>query len=171
MRFLAILITAIFACACNSTQKTSHVINDQKSPQYLFVINAKSGKSDGKKLTLTGIPTVVYFSDRPHRVAGHMDLMKFVSLWNQKEFQADPPNASLSILNDEHEEAIVIELAEPMASDDALVFEYKVLQGELPKKFEESALFVDAADLSMHFTTGESPFREDFHSLTCSCGE
>ena len=47
-----------------------HVIDNSKEPQYLFTLASKSGTFEGDILTLKGIPLVVYFSDRPVRVAG-----------------------------------------------------------------------------------------------------
>ena len=59
----------------------SHVINESESPQFLFVMSAISGSCDGETLTLTGVPAVVFFSDRPYRIAGHMTLAEFVEKW------------------------------------------------------------------------------------------
>jgi len=58
-----------------------NVIDDSKNPGYLFVISVMSGSLDVD--TLTGVPTVIYFSDRPDRVAGHLSLEKFVESWNK----------------------------------------------------------------------------------------
>jgi len=57
-----------------------NVIDDSKNPGYLFVISGMSGSLDGDKLTLNGVPNVIYFSDRPDRVAGHLSLKKFVEM-------------------------------------------------------------------------------------------
>ncbi len=57
-----------------------NVIDDSKNPGYLFVISGMSGSLDGDKLTLNGVPNVIYFSDRPDRVAGHLSLKKFVEI-------------------------------------------------------------------------------------------
>jgi len=70
-----------------------HVIDDSKEPRYLFVISGTSGSLDGDTLTLNGVPNVIYFSDRPARIAGHISLEKFVYSWNKgsDSFKADPP--------------------------------------------------------------------------------
>ncbi|TDI91159.1 MAG: hypothetical protein E2O72_02580, partial [Candidatus Dadabacteria bacterium] len=47
-----------------------HVIDDSKNPRYLFTLASASGTFEGDTLTLKGVPLVVYFSDRPVRVAG-----------------------------------------------------------------------------------------------------
>jgi len=77
-----------------------NVIDDSKKTGYLFVISGTSGSLDGDTLTLNGVPNVIYFSDRPARNAGHLSLRKFVESWNKgsDSFKADPPNATLSVL-------------------------------------------------------------------------
>ncbi len=45
-----------------------------KGIHYQHVLSATSGSLKGDTLTLNGVPNVIYFSDRPDRVAGHMSL-------------------------------------------------------------------------------------------------
>ena len=80
-----------------------HVIDDSKNTGYLYVISGTSGSLEGDALTLNGVPNVVYFSDRPNRIAGHLSLSNFVEMWDKgvDSFKADPPNATLSLLNKE----------------------------------------------------------------------
>jgi len=89
-----------------------HVIDDSKEPSYLFVISGTSGSLDGDTLTLNGVPNVIYFSDRPNRIAGHMSLSEFIEMWNKgnDSFKADPPNATLSVLKKEGSQNVVVEL-------------------------------------------------------------
>ena len=77
-----------------------HAINDSKNPAYLLVISGTSGSLVGNTLTLNGVSNVIYFSDRPNRVAGHMSIAKFTEAWSQgaDSFKKDPPNATLSVL-------------------------------------------------------------------------
>ncbi len=52
------------------------------------------------KLVLRGVnPVTVCFTDRPARMAGHMQTSKLVPLWSQGKdsFLKDNPNATLSI--------------------------------------------------------------------------
>ncbi len=80
-----------------------HVIEDSKNTGYLFVISGTSGSLDGDKLTLNGVPNVIYFSDRPARKAGHLSVSEFIEMWDKgvDSFKADPPNATLSVLKED----------------------------------------------------------------------
>ncbi len=127
--------------------------NESQKPAYLFVLSGNSGKMDGDTLTIKGMPNVVYFSDRPSRIAGHKSVSDFVELWNKSSdsFKADPPNATLSILDSDTAKNIVVELMSAEAKDDSVTFKVRVLQGEAPKTFSNSSLFID----EFHF--GPSP--------------
>ena len=120
-----------------------HVIDDSKNPGYLFVISGTSGSLDGDKLTLNSVPNVVYFTDRPHRVAGHLSLEKFVESWNKgvDSFKADSPNATLSVLK--NEEIAVVELLSVEQKTGSLVFKVAVLEGRIPKSYKILSLFID----------------------------
>jgi hypothetical protein len=122
-----------------------HVIDDSKEPSYLFVISGTSGSLDGDTLTLNGVPNVVYFSDRPDRVAGHLSLEKFVESWNKgsDSFKADPPNATLSMLNKDGAKNVVVELMTLEQKDGSVVFKVAVLEGVLSQTFKESTIFID----------------------------
>src|SRR5207237_6900023 len=76
------------------------VANDTTTKvEMLFVQSAKGATLANGKLTLTGIaPTTVFFSDRPHRIAGHVATREMVPLWSEGKdsFLKDPPNATLS---------------------------------------------------------------------------
>jgi len=122
-----------------------HVIDDSKEPSYLFVISGTSGSLDGDTLTLNGVPNVIYFSDRPARVAGHMSLNKFVGMWNKGKdsFKADPPNATLSVLKKDGEINAVVELMSVEQKRGSVVFKVAVLEGMFPVEFNTGNLFID----------------------------
>jgi hypothetical protein len=122
-----------------------NVIDDSKNPGYLFVISGMSGSLDGDKLTLNGVPNVIYFSDRPDRVAGHLSLKKFVEMWNQGDdsFKADPPNATLSVLKEDEARNVVVELMSVEHKKDSVVFKVVLLEGKGIESFEASTLFID----------------------------
>jgi len=122
-----------------------HVIDDSKNPGYLFVISGTSGSLDGDTLTLNGVPNVIYFSDRPARVAGHMTLEKFIGMWNKGKdsFKADPPNATLSVLTKDGAKNVVVEVMSAQQKSGSIYFKVVVLDGKIPKSFEVSSLFVD----------------------------
>jgi len=122
-----------------------HVIDDSKNTGYLFVISGTSGSLDGDTLTLNGVPNVIYFSDRPDRVAGHLSLEKFVESWNKgsDSFKADPPNATLSVLKKDGEENVVVELMSVKQKNGSVIFKVAVLEENVTGAFEASSLFVD----------------------------
>src|SRR5438093_12859829 len=67
----------------------------------LFVQNAKEVTFDKGKLVLRGVnPVTVCFTDRPARLAGHMQTSKFIPLWSngKDSFRRDNPNATLSVI-------------------------------------------------------------------------
>lgn len=169
MKQILLALVLLATLGCDFQKKTPHVIEDKQSPRYIFVLNAKSGYTMDKEVTLKDINSVVYFSDRPARVAGHMELAKFASLWknaNDKE-NLMTRCAILSLMDPEQE--VVIELSDPNVVGNTITFKCKTLPADLPKKFNTCALFIDMATLdSKSFALLE---RSDFHSLTCSCGE
>lgn len=113
--FLKTVLTLVFASLVLVSPLAS--AKKSKEPQdkqirYLFVQSATQGKitahqkdADKYLVTLTGVsPYVSYFSDRPHRVAGHLKVEKFEKLWKEKgknSFREDPPNAELVAVHPE----------------------------------------------------------------------
>ena len=71
-------ITAVICLLFIGAASADHAIDDSKNPGYLFVISASSGSHDGDKLTLKGVPSVLYFADRPERKAGHVSVEEFI---------------------------------------------------------------------------------------------
>jgi len=124
-----------------------HVIDDSKNNSYLFVISGTSGSLDGDKLTLNGVPNVLYFSDRPNRIAGHMSLSEFIEMWNKgnDSFKADPPNATLSVLKKEGSQNVVVELMSVEMKKGSLTFNAKSKLGDWPAPgtFGAASIFVD----------------------------
>jgi len=123
-----------------------HVVDYSKNPGYLFVISGTSGSLEGDTLTLNGVPNVVYFSDRPSRKAGHLSLEKFVESWNKgsDSYKADPPNATLSVLNKDGAKNVVVELKTAEHKDGFLYFKVVLLEGNITGAFEASSLFIDS---------------------------
>ncbi len=121
-----------------------NVIDDSKNPGYLFVLSATSGSLKGDTLTLNGVPNVIYFSDRPAREAGHMSLSNFIEMWNKgsDNYNVDPPNATLSVLNKEGAKNVVVEIMSVEQKRGSVVFKVAVLDGRSPESFKTSALFI-----------------------------
>jgi hypothetical protein len=115
--------------------------------QLMFVQQADGMTFDGDRtLTLTGVaPATTFFSDRPQRLVGHINQDHFVKLWDAEKdgFKADPPNAALSLVND-NGQPIVIEIEDvEAASADSLTYTISVLEGTLPATGGAVALFID----------------------------
>ena len=146
MRYTTIVgIFTVMLTLLPSLVFAENVIDDSKNPGYLFVLSGTSGSLKGDTLTLNGVPNVIYFSDRPNRVAGHLSLEKFVELWNKgvNSYKADPPNAVLSIFGENGSKNTVVELLNPEVKAGSISFNVKVLQGEVPKSVGPTSLFID----------------------------
>ena len=129
------------------TLPLGHVIEESEEPEFLFVVSAGSGSVEDGTLTLVAVPSVVYFSDRPSRIAGHRSVEDFVAAWGQGEdsFSADPPNAVLSLLAAEGVKDSVIELSSAELDGDALRFGFDVIEGSPPEgAFGPASLFIDS---------------------------
>ena len=129
-----------------------HVIDDSENPGYLFVISGTSGSLDGDTLTLNGVPNVLYFSDRPERIAGHMSVSKFIEMWNKgsDSFKAEPPNATLSVLNKDGAKNAVVELMSAKQKSGSVVFKVVVLEGSIPGNFNAGSIFIDTVRVGSH---------------------
>ena len=140
-----ILILAFSLILTTVAVIAAHVIDEGENPRFLYVISAGSGTFDGEVLTLTGVPSAVYFSDRPYRIAGHISLGEFVELWDKSadSFETNPPNATLSVLEKNGKGNIVIELLNPVLTENGLSFQIVVINGEIPDSFGSSSLFID----------------------------
>jgi hypothetical protein len=114
----------------------------------LFVQSATSmayDKTSGK-LVLRGVsPATIVFSDRPKRIAGHMDTKEFIPFWSEGKdsFAKDPPNATVSIFEERELKQVVATLRNPVLTGDTLTYEVRVLQGEMPAKGGLVSVFID----------------------------
>jgi hypothetical protein len=134
-----------------NTSNTS-AAQKQHEMSLLFVINAERGVITTDKLELENVAdAVVYFSDRPERMAGHVALATFLKNWNKSRdsFADDPPNAVLSITEDGKAfNTIVVELKNPTFAGKKLAFQIKIIQGTVPAKgsipFTNDPLFIDS---------------------------
>ena len=120
----------------------------------LFVQSATSMTYDrvSGKLALRGVsPATIVFSDRPKRIAGHMDTKEFVPFWSEGKdsFAKDPPNATLSIFGEQALTQVVATLRNPVLTGDTLTYEIRVLQGEMPAKGGLVSVFIDIVGMPM----------------------
>src|SRR6266446_4400975 len=112
----------------------------------LFVQNAKDVTFKDGKLVLQGVnPVTVCFTDRPARLAGHMQTSKFVPFWSngKDSFLKDNPNATLSVVNSDNVSDLVVELSNPQLSGTDLTYDARILEGTPPANGGACALFID----------------------------
>jgi hypothetical protein len=117
-----------------------------KNVDVLFVQNAKNMSFSEGKLVLRGVnPVTVCFTDRPARLAGHMQTSKFVPLWSQGKdsFLKDNPNATLSVFRGDNVSDLVVELSNPQLSGNDLTYDARLLEGTPPANGGTCALFID----------------------------
>ena len=117
-----------------------------KNVDVLFVQNAKNVTFSKGKLVLGGVnPVTVCFTDRPARMAGHMQTSKLVPLWSQGKdsFLKDNPNATLSIFGGDTVSDLVVELSNPQLSGNDLTYDARILEGTPPVNGGACALFID----------------------------
>lgn len=139
----AVLCSTLIPLSAGGQQ---HAIDESANAPLLFVASGRSGSIDGDQLTLEGVPSVLYFSDRPARIAGHMSVRAFVELWNEgpDSFAQDPPNAVLSVLDTDSDENVVVELTGIRLEGDGLSFDFGVVRGRAPRaSFGPASLFID----------------------------
>lgn len=125
---------------------------EQTKIQLMFVQTAEDLKVDEKTKTLRLVnvnPQTLYFSDRPVRVAGNLTMAAYMDEWTAQagsdNFSNDPPNATISIYeNGSPQNTIaVVEISNPVMDGKDLVYNYKVIEGKMPKSGGQTALFID----------------------------
>jgi len=120
-----------------------------KAPEFLFVQTAKDIAYKDGVLTLQDVsPVTVFFSDRPKRIVGHVRNDLFLKKWTEgsNSFKSDPPNAVLSILNDNAPpSSAVVVLNNPRMNGGNLAYDVRTLKGDLPVSGIEGTLFIDGS--------------------------
>jgi hypothetical protein len=117
-----------------------------KNVDVLFVQNAKNMSFSEGKLVLHGVnPVTVCFTDRPARMAGHMQTSKLIPLWSQGKdsFLKDNPNATLSVFSGDNVSDLVVELSNPQLAGNDLTYDARLLEGTPPANGGACALFID----------------------------
>ncbi|MDN3507107.1 MAG: hypothetical protein P0S96_07760 [Simkaniaceae bacterium] len=155
MKNVLLACVLLFAFSCNSQK--DHIVQDVEEPRMLYVLNSASGTYEDDQLKLEGVLSVIYFSDRPSRLAGHISLKKFTKGVKSQ----DTTKGVLSLLDKNQD--IDLALSSPKRDGDTITF--KVEEGKLPKTFERSSLFIDLDPQE------ETAFNEGFHSVDCSCAD
>jgi len=124
--------------------------------EYLMVQSSLSGKFDGQVLTMKGVGPTLLFANRPERITAHLRTSDFTDMWGEgKDSLADdPPNATLSIFEEDKVNSVVVVLSEPEYKKGKLKYSVKVLDGEMPAKFGEASLFIDMFGRGLMLASG-----------------
>jgi len=144
---IALILTLAGCTPATDAKRASDEADSSSVASYLFVQNAQGVESGAGTLTLKLVsPTTIYFTDRPVRTAGHSSTTDFLRLWGQGDdsFDADPPNATLSMIGGEREiEDVVVTLSNPRFEGPDLIYDIRTVEGTLPKTGGAAALFID----------------------------
>jgi hypothetical protein len=131
-------------------------IGSPQQPQIvpsMIVLNARSAKLEGQKLTLDGIsPNAIVFADRPVRSAGHALTAHLLEEWSinsPDSFAKTPPNATVSVFNKAKAGVVdaVVVLKSPKLEGERLTFDVDVLEGDLTGGDGAVSVFMDIINL------------------------
>jgi len=122
--------------------------DDDGLVELLFVQEAAAAELEGSALTLKGVkPRTLFFADRPEDIAGYLSYQDYVDMVYEgpDNFEDDPPNATLMILDGDELIPVVMELsAKPRLDGDNMVYDsVKVINGEAPAGGKTAVLFID----------------------------
>ncbi len=125
--------------------------------EYMFAVTGSGFEMnlDGR-VTIKGVSAAtLFFSDRPYRLTGHVATDDFVSQWDvgDDNFAEDPPNALISIFEEDTVNDVVVVLTEPKLSDGDLSFAVTVTDGDLAPSDGPVSLFIDMIGRPMTATS------------------
>jgi hypothetical protein len=121
---------------------------DPAEVEYMFAQTASGLTAGDGRITLGGVAAAtLWFSDRPYRLAGHIPTADFVGSWGDGDgddsFAQDPPNALLSIFEDDAVNDVVLVLSDPQLSNGDLSYAVEVTEGDLAPSAGPASLFID----------------------------
>ena len=114
--------------------------------EYMFAQTSGGISIADGRITLNNVSAAtLFFSDRPERLTGHVTTDEFVDSWGagDNSFAADPPNAVLSIFEEETVNDVVVVLSDPVLSNGDLSYAVEVTDGELAASAGPVSLFID----------------------------
>lgn len=146
--FFIVLFIAMLSCEKKheKTKEETTKVEATKEVEFLLVQNADGMTLSDGELRLKNItPTTLYFSDRPDRIVGRVTTQEYIDHWSvgDNNFESDPPNAVISVLNGEEAEDITVVLTNPILEGADLVYNVEVLDGSTNMVGGEVALFID----------------------------
>ena len=119
----------------------------EKSVSLLFVVTGSSGSLTGDELTLRDVSSVIFFSDRPERLAGQLSIEEFLDMWELSDFSTVPPNADLNARSHRGDEVNAVYVLTKVSSTvDGLRFAVEQVNGSkdtITGELTNPALFVD----------------------------
>ena len=147
-KWMWLLATAVACSSPPNPPPSQQAEGEAPEVELLFVQNAAGVEFDDGTMTLTGVsPTTLYFSDRPHRIAGHVGLESLLYTLSQEgTFRDVPPNAVLVMLDNQAiSDVVVVLTARPELEGDRLTFPVQILEGDPPASASRVSLFIDSA--------------------------
>ncbi len=145
---LGVVMLSIAACATTPTTSSP----SSEKAQLMFVQISEDVKVDPATSTFRLVKVnqqTLYFSDRPVRIAGHMNMAAYLNEWTSKagkdNFGANPPNAVLSVYEPGQGDNTLaaVKITNPKIEGSDLIYSYKVIEGKLPAGGGATALFID----------------------------
>ncbi len=140
----------------------------EQKESLLFVLRAETAviakEDSGYTLTLEGMDNkVLYFADRPVRLAGFITMDNLMNDWAKgaNSFQDNPPNAAFVHGNLKTNDkgmaaAIPLELINPVASENGWMFHLKKLDGAISVgTYNRLTLFIDGDCIPICSTIGQ----------------
>ena len=123
-----------------------------EAPEFMFVQVAENVSVDTVAMTVRlqkVAGQVIYFSDRPNRMAGHLTMAEYLSEWTpaagKDNLGVDPPNATLSVYEAgaADNSVAIFTIANPRLDGPDMIYDYKLIDGHLPASGGATALFID----------------------------
>ena len=124
--------------------------------EYMFAQTARGVSIADDRVALQGVsPTTLFFSDRPYRLSGHIPTDEFIAQWGTGDdsFASDPPNALLSLFEDEHVNDVVVVLSDPVIDNGDVSYAVQVTDGDLTPSSGPVSLFIDMIGRPMTATS------------------
>lgn len=142
------LAAAALLPAGSAAAQTSAQTSADDKADFLFVqtADAMAFSAHQNRLTLRDVsPVTLFFTDRPERIAGNMKTTDFIPFWSEgaDSFASDPPNADLSIMEDDQLRQTVVVLRDPVLEGGDLHYTVKIVDGDMPVEGENVSIFID----------------------------
>ena len=183
----AMSLGAISGCSYMSHDKNMGMMHQHKhmhKNKSLFVLTAREADitkadKDAYKLELSNtVDQVLWFSDRPERKAGHVDVKEMVSNWNNI-FHKEDPNAALTHISLEGKDdsgvtkGNAMELSNPRFEGANLVFDVVLLKGDHVDigKLHNVSLFIDDGSIESLYAKSQAQSIYDDLEKSLSNGE